>query len=400
MRVAGAISSNMRAHLTAISFIALFFPSYGYAHEPYSTQMLRSIIARQQGIISSGAATSTLESGILALALEAWLDHYPPEVEPAPRFSNYLSQVLLSIDPTFVNSTSAALLPLDRLTVGQAIRHLGLRATAAESSVLATLNASLSVQRRNQYGGLWYYVYPEWSYLDGTVSFLPFMAADSGWSRADMLNQIMLLYSHCYDNASGLVVHGYDASKTAVWANPLTGASPFVWGRSLGWYLAGLVNAWEALQSNGDCDDGEDSTRLQDTIAVQTSDLISALIKLPDLDTGTWWQLPTLGGQPGNFLESSSTALFVFTILKSSRLGLLRHTEGAVHAALRAYDYAASHFVVSNDDGTLGYNGTVSVCSLNSTASYEYYTTRPLVPDSLLGESAFVLASLEVEWMA
>lgn len=36
------------------------------AKTPMSSRMLDGIMARKQGIISSGAATSTLESGILA----------------------------------------------------------------------------------------------------------------------------------------------------------------------------------------------------------------------------------------------------------------------------------------------------------------------------------------------
>lgn len=72
------------------------------------------------------------------------------------------------------------------------------------------------------------------------------MASDPlTFDPADTLLQITLLYANT-QHPSGLLAHGYDASKTAVWANNATGASPYVWGRSLGWYLVGLVNAWEA----------------------------------------------------------------------------------------------------------------------------------------------------------
>lgn len=369
--------------------------------------MIRSIIGRNQGIVSSGASTSTLESGILALSLEAWLKQYPT-AEFAPQVSDYLNQVLQAIIPSFSNANSSASLPLDRLTVGQALRNLEPRLTEAESASLATLNSSLTIQRRNPYGGFWYYVYPEWSYLDGAVSFLPFMAAEPGWRAADMLNQIELLHEHCRDtDGSGLLVHGYDASRTAVWADPVTGGSPFVWGRSLGWYLAGLVNAWEALPAE-ECNDGDDDKEdddalplLWDSIQNQSKALSAALVPFADKDTGAWWQLPTFPGREGNFLESSSTALFVFSLLKGSRMGVVpggRGKGGAVAlAALRAYNYTLDSFVARYGNGTLGFNGTVAVCSLNSTATYEYYTSRPIVPDSLLGEAAFVLASLEVE---
>jgi rhamnogalacturonyl hydrolase YesR len=52
---------------------------------------------------------------------------------------------------------------------------------------------------------------------------------------ADVVNQFDLLWSHDLQNDTGLLVYGYDASKKAVWANSVTGASPIVWvGRSGG----------------------------------------------------------------------------------------------------------------------------------------------------------------------
>lgn len=261
------------------------------------------------------------------------------------------------------------------------------------------------------------------------------MAASSSWSYTDMLNQITLLWTFCTQQTNattnttshdGLLVHGYDASKTAVWANPVTGGSPYVWGRSLGWYLMGLVNAWEVLttvdgdsdsdndvgssSSSNNCRDDAACAELMSGIQSQFTSLIHNLVPFVDAETGAWWQLPTFPGRAGNFLESSSTALFVFSILKGLRLDLLtRDAEIYHHAnstktqtsltevALRAYDTLVNDFVVDYGNGTLGYNGTVIVCSLNSTATYEYYTQRPINFNAPLGEGAFILASLEVE---
>ncbi|KAI3392436.1 hypothetical protein diail_5715 [Diaporthe ilicicola] len=395
-------------------------------NKPLSTRMIESAISRQQGVVSSGASTSTLESGILALATQAWLDLYgnpssssSPSDDQAADFAAYVDEIISSVtsSASFTNATAAALLPLDRLSVAQATVNLegeeragagGDELTATELQALGALNSSLALQRRNQFGGLWYYVYPYWSYLDGAVSFLPYMAEPStDHSVGDMLLQITLLYEKCFQNATGLVVHGYDASKTAVWANNATGASPYVWGRSLGWYLAGLVNAWEVLTTEGgDCEGGgaegnaggaDGCAGLLAAIQCQANTLTTNLIRYADRETGVWWQLPTFPGREGNFLESSSTALYIFSILKGLRLGLLGDEKPLADVALRAYDYTASEFVIDYGNGTLGWNGTVIVCSLNSTATYEYYTGRPIVFNAPLGEAAFVWASLEVE---
>lgn len=258
------------------------------------------------------------------------------------------------------------------------------------------------------------------------------MVASTSWSYADALHQISLLWTFCAQQpptnstnttsssfsddddtgGGGLLVHGYDASKTAVWAHPATGGSPYVWGRSLGWYLMGLVNAWEVLLDDS-CEDDDDAaarTELQLTIQSQFTSLVHHLVSYADAATGAWWQLPTFPGRAGNFLESSSTALFAFSILKGLRLGLLPSDEEVYHhsnattsraslteVALRAYYTLVNDFVVDYGNGTLGYNGTVTVCSLNSTATYEYYTQRPINFNAPLGEGAFILASLEVE---
>ncbi|KAK1934169.1 Unsaturated rhamnogalacturonyl hydrolase YteR [Phytophthora citrophthora] len=369
---------------------------------PYSTRMIDSVISRQQGVVSSGAVTSTLESGILTLAIQSWLDTYnkTEDAERVTNFTAYADSIVTSISPSFKSPEAAAKMPLDRLTIGQALLDINVTEGAlstTESEVLTLLNNSLILQNRNQYNGFWYYVYQNWSYLDGTVSFLPYMAAAPGWSYEDMLLQIELLYLNTYNQSTALVVHGYDASKKAVWANKETGASPYVWGRSLGWYLAGLVNAWEKI---GDCQGDVNCLKLTAAIELQFSQLCTSIVKYADKTTGVWWQLPTLGGRKGNFLESSSTMLYTFSILKGLRLGLLKEKGQELQAAAKkAYDYTVNSgaFLLDYHNGTLGWNGTVTVCSLNSTATYEYYVGRPIVHNHALGEGAFILASLEVE---
>ncbi|KAG7379219.1 hypothetical protein PHYPSEUDO_008870 [Phytophthora pseudosyringae] len=374
---------------------------------PYSTRMIESVISRKQGVVSSGAVTSTLESGVFTLAIQSWLHTYSKsgDAERIATFTEYADAVVTSISPSFKSPEAAAKMPLDRLTIGQALLDINTTEgtlTTAETETLTLLNNSLTLQNRNQYNGFWYYVYPYWSYLDGAVSFLPYMAAAPGWSYEDMLLQIELLHLNTYDKSTALVVHGYDASKTAVWANKVTGASPYVWGRSLGWYLAGLVNAWEKL---GDCHGGSSTAcvRLTSAIKLQFSQLCKSIATYADKDTGVWWQLPTFDAKQGNFLESSSTMLYTFSILKGLRLGLLKDDAIELRTtAMKAYNYTVSSgaFLIDYHNGTLGWNGTVAVCSLNSTATYEYYVGRPIVHNHALGEGAFILASLEVEQLA
>lgn len=366
----------------------------------YSHRMLHSIIARKQGLQDSGAASSTLESGILAQAITAVGSQYP-DADNLSTYLEYLVKVLDNASSSgLTNSSYGAKRPLDRFSLATAVEiaqeEHQLHITATTEKAYTAISESLALQIRNPDGGLWYYVYPQWSYLDGMFSLLPFMASQLKPNYTDMALQISLLESHCLQTNSSLLVHGYDWSRTAIWANKDSGASPFVWGRSLSWFLAGLVQTWERLP----CESAEDNDadRLCSMIRRLSHSISTALLKHADPQTGAWWQIIDMPNRSGNYLESSSTALFTFSILKALRIGLLPGCGlDYVGSARRAYKYMLSHFVTDTGNGTIGYDKTVAVCSLNSTASYDYYVSQPFVPNSLLGESAFILASLEIE---
>ncbi|GKT64964.1 cell wall glycosyl hydrolase [Colletotrichum tofieldiae] len=362
----------------------------------YSTWMLDSIKERKQGVVSSGASSSYLETGILSIALEAAIKQYP---DLRDQYAPYLTDVLDAGTPGLANATYVATRPLDRFSIANAVRGASQADIVSISPTVAAasnaISESLSLQIRNPEGGLWYYVYPQWSYLDGMFSVLPFMASQPQPNYTDISLQMTLLYEHCFQKNTSLVVHGYDYSRKAVWADKDTGASPYVWGRSVGWFVAGLVQTWESLN----CPVGKrEAESVCKQLQEMTTQLATSLVRYADPETGAWWQLTTFPGRSGNYLESSSTALFMFSMLKGKRLGMLSDSKVDFRkAALKAYGYTTRNFVVDTGNGTIGYNKTVAVCSLNSTASYEYYTNQPLLPNSLLGESAFILASLEVE---
>lgn len=191
-------------------------------------------------------------------------------------------------------------------------------------------------------------------------------------TTTDIFHQLDLLWHHCRLNtssSSNLLTHGYDASRTATWADPVTGGSPHVWGRSLGWYAMALVDTLEALPPTTTAQAEEANAWL-----ARFADLAAAIADAVSVDDGAWWQVLDQPGRAGNYLESSGSAMFVYALFKGVRLGYLGERECAANwtdVAVRAYGYVVDHFVVEEGDGTVGYNGTVAVCSLNSTASFE-----------------------------
>jgi len=257
------------------------------------------------------------------------------------------------------------------------------------------LRESINLQKRNGVGGYWYYVYPEWSYLDGMYSLVPFYTLytklynsdNTSVAVADILYQIDLLWTHCHNTSTGLLVHGYDFSKTAVWADPVTGASPHVWGRSLGWYMMALVDTLDLLPLSHQSSEWKG-------LKLKFEKISDAVAKAVDIASGAWWQVLDQPGRERNYIESSASAMFIYSLLRGTALGYIH---GYEELAVRAYEFTTNNFVIKNENGTISYNGTVAVCSLNSTASYDYYISQSILYDSVLGSASFILASLEVE---
>lgn len=345
----------------------------------HSTCMASSLIARNDGIMTGeGGSSEPLQAGFMQKAFNALLDQYPGDDQVREHITASVDSVL----PYLSNATNNALsYPLDRLSNGNAMLSLSQSPdpqTSSYKSGLEALRVSIDLNRRNQEGGLWYYTYPYWSYLDGMYSLVPFYTlytvtqsnatALNLTALDDMSHQINLLWDHCLDASSGLLVHGYDASGTAVWADPKTGGSPHVWGRSLGWYIMALVDTLDALP------DDRQTGGYKEELLQKFRSLASAIIRAVDPGTGAWWQVLDQPGREGNSIESSGSAMFTYALLKGARLGY--YSPGNMSAistevGKRAYGYLSDTFVVHEADGTLGYNGTVAVCSLNSTASYE-----------------------------
>ncbi|CAJ2512844.1 Uu.00g009630.m01.CDS01 [Anthostomella pinea] len=370
------------------------------ATHTYSKWMASSIMSRHQGIMTgAGSSSEALQSGFTQKAFTALVAQYPNATD----VQQYIETSVAAAAPFLSNATYDAMAyPMDRLSNGNALLTLpSANSTASNRAAAKALHQSIMLNHRNIDGGLWYFTYPQWSYLDGMYSLAPFwtLYSTNAVSRSsnstaeldDMLFQLDLIWQHTYNSSTGLLVHGYDASLTAVWANPITGASPHVWGRSLGWYAMALVDTLELLPSS--------PCKYKQDVLNKFQTLMPAIIDAVDQQTGGWWQILDEPGKEGNYIESSGSAMFAYALLKGVRLGYLAGglASNASEVATRAQGYLTDTFVVKETNGTLSYNGTVSVCSLNSTASYEYYVGQPIQYNSVLGSAAYVLASLEVE---
>src|SRR5205823_2678467 len=150
-------------------------------------------------------------------------------------------------------------LSLDRINPGKALFALYDKTHDEKyRKAIGTLRQQLREQPRNPDGGFWHKKrYPHQMWLDGLYMAAPFLAQYAKVFHEpaafdDVITQFVLMEKHARDEKTGLLVHGYDDARAQKWADPKTGKSPAFWGRAMGWYAMGLVEALDFVPVDHD----------------------------------------------------------------------------------------------------------------------------------------------------
>lgn len=253
----------------------------------------------------------------------------------------------------------------------------------------------LQKQPRTSEGGFWHKQrYPWQMWLDGIYMSSPFYAEFGSLFNQpgvieDVMKQIKLIDTHTRDAQTGLRYHGWDESNKQVWADPVTGCSPHFWGRALGWYSMALVDVLDFIPVQYEN---------RNQILYIFNDLIKAIIKYQDPD-GLWYQIINLGDRAGNYLETSCSAMFVYTIAKAVNKGYLDHSYAEI--ATKAYKQIIKKMVTVDEFGRLNLNGICNVAGLGGdlyrNGSFDYYINEPVVSNDLKGVGPFIMAGIQLE---
>ncbi|GAO31192.1 rhamnogalacturonides degradation protein RhiN [Geofilum rubicundum JCM 15548] len=185
---------------------------------------------------------------------------------------------------------------------------------------IESLRTQMRHHPRTSEGGFWHKkVYPHQMWLDGLYMGAPFLAQYARVFNepelfADVALQYTLVDKNMFDPETGLYYHGWDESRQQQWSDPETGHSPGFWGRSLGWYAMGLVDATSWFPENH-----PDRQKLIDLI----QKLASHIINYQTAETGLWWQVPHQPGREGNYEEATASVMLTYFLLKGVRLGFL-----------------------------------------------------------------------------
>ncbi|POS73101.1 cell wall glycosyl hydrolase YteR [Diaporthe helianthi] len=192
------------------------------------------------------------------------------------------------------------------------------------------------------------------------------------------------------ERTNGLPLHGFDVSKTTVWADPETGASPHVWGRAVGWYIMALVDTLDYFP--------EDHPG-RERLLTYLQSLADAIVASQDKLYKGWYNImdPGLQNRSGNYIESSGSSMFVYGLFKSLRLGYISG-EKYEAAATSGWELMTGTFAAKTEsDGALVLGWTVQTGSLSSNGTFEYYASMPLFENDLKGVAPFLFSAYEYE---
>ncbi len=261
---------------------------------------------------------------------------------------------------------------------------------------IETIRSQLETHPRTREGNFWHKkIYPWQVWLDGLYMAQPFyMEYETRFNGMkgclDSYRQFMNVKKLMRDPETGLYYHGYDESRQMYWANPETGCSPNFWLRAMGWFLVAMVDVLERMD--------EQLYYEYRSIMAMLKDAAEAMVRFQDPDTGMFWQVIDKPGIPGNYLETSGTALFAYAMLKGVRLGYLPKRFSAYGE--KAFYGTCDKYLGVSADGKLQLSGICLVAGLGGAShrdgSLEYYFSEPVVENDAKGVGPLLLAYTEV----
>lgn len=256
------------------------------------------------------------------------------------------------------------------------------------------LHEQLLLQPRTSEGNFWHKkIYPNQVWLDGIYMAQPFSALYEKTfglhDYTDIVHQIQNVRARMYNGQKRLYYHGYDASKTAFWADPSTGCSKSFWLRAIGWFSTALADLTEIL------DDADAKAELGAIFA----ELMQGLQQYADPETGMYYQVVDQTGREGNYLETSGSCMIAYAMLKGARLGIL--PKSFAERGKKTFD-GIVRTQLSTDGEEVNLDGICLVAGLGPEnnprrdGTFAYYISEPVVKNDAKGVAPFVMCYTEV----
>jgi unsaturated rhamnogalacturonyl hydrolase len=285
---------------------------------------------------------------------------------------------------------------LDQVNTGKILLEMAAETSDGRWEIASrTLRGQLALQPRTAAGGFWHKkIYPNQMWLDGLYMHSPFsvrwgLEHGDGELVDDACDQLVLVESKTQDPLTGLLRHAWDESRLQLWADPASGRSPHAWGRAMGWYAMALVDCLELLPRRHP---------KRPAVTALLERTAATILRYRDAEQGLWLQVLDQAGRPGNYFESSASAMFCYALAKGVRLGDL--APSCRESAESAFAALASSRLSLDDYGNAHLSGVCKVAGLGGDpyrdGSYAYYIGEPVGDDDFKGVGPYILAAVEL----
>jgi unsaturated rhamnogalacturonyl hydrolase len=295
-------------------------------------------------IVPASAAQSSWAVDFADAIMARWPNSINDMTNKGWEYSNAI--VLQGIERTYANTDNASSLNYIRKYVDQYVDATGNVAFDSTAQSLDKLHPAilclflfnktgqqkyktaatklfslLKRQPTNASGGFWHKkTNANQMLLDGIYMAEPFLAkygfqiGEQNYCDSMAAFQILLLSSHVYVSSKKLLLHGWDETKTAAWADPATGVSSEVWSRAMGWFSMALVEVLKYFP--------KDHPRYNELLALLTN-IAEGMKNAQDASTGLWYQVVDKGNQTDNWLETSGSGMMVYALKTAVDCGFI-----------------------------------------------------------------------------
>ena len=235
--------------------------------------------------------------------------------------------------------------------------------------------------------------YPNQIWLDGLYMAQPFYmeyeARFDGMAKLhDITSQFRNVRRHLWNGEKGLNYHAWDEAKIQPWCDRKTGLSPNFWLRSTGWYLMALIDCIDL------CPEMlyEHYRALVDLFRESMKGVLRY-----QAEDGLFRQVIDRADVPGNYTETSGSAMIAYALLKAVRLGVM-NGEKYLPAAKAIFEALVSCKLKQNGDKA----ELTDICLMaglgpgeKRDGSVAYYLSEPRVSDDSKGVGPFMMAWAE-----
>jgi rhamnogalacturonyl hydrolase YesR len=280
---------------------------------------------------------------------------------------------------------------LDHFIPGYAILFMYEQTHKEKYKIAATkVRDGFRTYPKNTDGSFWH---ADWAkhqmWVDGVFMGQIFMAryakiiSDSISDFNEVTKQMKLVINHCL-KPNGLLLHGWDESRSANWADKTTGLACDVWSEGLGWYAVLIADVFDYLPMNH-----PDYKAIKDHL----QKLCEGLKNCQDPKTGMWCQVVDKPEKPDNWNETSGTGMFMYLIKNSINKGYISKTEYEP-VVKKAYNGIIKKAKVRAN----GFYDIVDCSSIGIQESYKAYVCMPKEVNTFAGISSFILGTQRMEY--